>query len=108
MAGLEKDLFRSVNDAALKLCCGDECLKDRLLAAIRTLEFAISHRELWPAALRGRTQEISDQLKNYDTLDSAIQAMDPSSAQRLAERILHLYADSRSVSTSNVPRTTPN
>lgn len=90
---IEKDLIRSVNDATLLLCCGDEPLKERLLSAIRALNVTLNQRQDWPVMLRRRAQDILDELNSAVTPEAAITAMDSQSARRLAERILHLYAD---------------
>jgi hypothetical protein len=90
---VEKELLRSVTDSVLQLCCGDENLKGRLLSAVRALNVVLIRREVWPAMLLQRAQEISDELNAQGTPEQAILAMDPQSARRLAERILQLYSD---------------
>jgi hypothetical protein len=90
---VEKYLMRSVTDAALELCCGNALLKDRLLSAVQSLKTALIRRADWPVRLRQRAQDIADELDSQGTPEQFIAAMDPQSAQRLAERILHLYAD---------------
>lgn len=90
---VEKELMRSVSDAVLALCCGNEALHGRLLAAVRALNVSLQRREDWPAMLRRRAQEISDELAKHGTPEESVSTMDIQTARRLAERILHLYAD---------------
>jgi hypothetical protein len=90
---IEKNLLRSVTDAVLELCCADVLLKDRLLSAVRALNTVLVRREDWPVPLRRRAQEIADELNSRGAPEQVIAAMDFQSARRLAERILHLYAD---------------
>ncbi len=90
---IDKDLMRSISDAAVELCCGNAGLKERLMFSLRVLDVALMRREEWPGPLRRRAQEISDELHGHPSLDHAIAAMDPQAARRLAERILQLYAD---------------
>jgi len=90
---IEKELMRSVTDAAVELCCGDAGLKDRLESAVRALNVVLIRREDWPAALRRRAQEISDELNVAVPPETTIATIDHQTARRLAERILKLYAD---------------
>jgi hypothetical protein len=90
---LETELLRSVTDAVLALCCGDESLRDRLWTAVRSLNVVLQRREAWPPMLHRRAQEISEEFADFGTPEEAISKMDLQSARRLAERILHLYAD---------------
>ena len=89
----EDELLQRVTEAVLQLCCGDSALKDRLLSAVRALNVALERREDWPAILRRRAQQISDELRAQGTVELTIAALDAQSARRLAERILHLYSD---------------
>lgn len=91
---IDKDLMRSIADAAVELCCGNAGLKERLTFALRALDVALIRRQEWPGLLRRRAQEISDELHGHPTPEHAVAAMDPQGARRLAERILQLYADS--------------
>lgn len=100
---IDRHLLRSVTDAILELCCSDAALKDRLLSAVRALNVVLIRREDWPVALRQRAQDIADELNSHGTPEQAIAAMDLQSARRLAERILHLYADCRIASVENQP-----
>lgn len=90
---IDRRLKNSLKVAALELCCGDQLLRDRLKCAIHTLDGFLGRREAWPAVLYSRAQDISDELKSAQTTEAAIEEMDLPSVQRLAERILHLYAD---------------
>lgn len=92
---IENSLLRSITDATLELCCGEGRLAERLPAAVRALNVVLVRREDWPLMLRHRAQEIADELKSLGEPDATIAAMDSQSAKRLAERILHLYADCR-------------
>jgi hypothetical protein len=92
-AMVNDELMRSVADAAIELCCGNADLTGRLLFAVRALNVALIRQEEWPAMLRRRAQEISDELKVGGTPERTIATIDPQSARRLAERILQLYAD---------------
>lgn len=62
---LDSDLLRSVTDAALELCCGEEPLKGRLLRAVRALNVTLSRRDDWPGMLCQRAQDISDALNTH-------------------------------------------
>jgi hypothetical protein len=90
---IDKRLKNSLKVAVLELCCGDQPLRDRLKCAIRTLDGFLGQREAWPAVLYSRAQDISDELNSAQTTEAAIEALDLPGVQRLAERILHLYAD---------------
>jgi len=90
---IDKLLNDSVRTAALELCCGDQFFKNRLVRAVRALERTLASREDWPPMLRRRAQDISDSLRGDIDAEAIIVVMDLPSAQRLAERILHLYAD---------------
>ena len=87
------DLKRCITDAALELCCGNGDLKGRLLLAYRALNVVLIRQETWPLKLRQRAQEISNELTRDATPEQAIAALDVQGSRRLAERILHLYAD---------------
>jgi len=100
---VEKELMRSVTDAALELCCGNASLKDRLLFSVRALDVALIRREDWPLMLRRRAQEISDELHTHPTPEQAVRGMDDQAARRLAERILQLYADCQVASSADRP-----
>jgi len=95
---LNSDLMRSVTDAALELCCGNSDLKGRLLFAVRALNVVLIRKEDWPAILRRRAQEISDELHRGGSPDQTISGIEPQTARRLAERILQLYADCHAAS----------
>lgn len=98
MSTIDKRLKKAVKAAAFELCCGDSLLRERLLNAMRVLDSFLGPREEWPPAIYSRAQDISDALKSSDTVEAAIEGMDVSSVQRLAERILHLYAGCHSSS----------
>ena len=100
---LDKDLMRSVTDAAVELCCGNAGLKERLAFSVRALNVALIRAEDWPGLLRRRAQEISEALHGHPTLEQTVGAMDPQAARRLAERILQLYADCHAVSSADPP-----
>lgn len=101
MSKIDKHLKQSIKVATLELCCGDQPLKERLTSAIRSLDRFLGRREAWPAALYARAQDISDELKPPDAGGTALDAMVLSDMQRLAERILHLYADCNCPDESN-------
>jgi hypothetical protein len=90
---VNRDLMRSVTDAALELCCGNADLRGRLAFAVRALNVVLIRQENWPARLRQRAQEISDDLSLGGTPEKTIATCEPQAARRLAERILQLYAD---------------
>jgi hypothetical protein len=90
---VNRDLTRCVTDAALELCCGNADLKGRLLLAVRALDVVLIRQEHWPASLRQRAQEISDELNLGGMPEQTIANFDSQAARRLAERILQLYAD---------------
>jgi hypothetical protein len=100
---MNSDLMRSVTDAARELCCGNADLKGRLLLAVRALNVVLIRKEDWPAILRLRAQEISDELKSGGTPEQTIFDMDAQSARRIAERILQLYADCHAASVAERP-----
>ena len=95
---ISSDLMRSVTDAALELCCGNADLKARLLFAVRALNIVLIRKEDWPAILRLRAQEISDELSRGGTPEQTISNIDAQTARRIAERILQLYADCQAAS----------
>ena len=90
---INQELKRSITDAALELGCGNADLKGRLQFAIRALNVALIRRDEWPAMLRQRAQEISDELNASGVPERSIEEMNAQSARRMAERILQLYAD---------------
>lgn len=98
---INSDLMRSVSDACLELCCGNADLKGRLLFAVRALNIVLIRKEDWPAILRRRAQEISDELNRGGTPEETISKIDLQGARRLAERILQLYADCHAASTAD-------
>lgn len=100
---IDKDLMRSVTDAAVELCCGNAGLKERLAFSVRALDVALIRAEDWPGMLRRRAQEISDELRRHPTPEQAVGALDPQAARRLAERILQLYADCHAASSGDAP-----
>jgi hypothetical protein len=100
---LNSDLMRSVTDAVLELCCGNADLKGRLLFAVRALNVVLIRKEDWPAILRPRAQEISDELNRGGSPEQTISDIEPQSARRLAERILQLYADCHAASVAERP-----
>jgi hypothetical protein len=87
------ELKRCITDAAVELACGNGDLNGRLLSAVRALRIVLIREEIWPPILRHRAQEISDDLNRGGTPEETIAALDMQSSRRLAERILHLYAD---------------
>lgn len=95
---VNNELMRSVTDAAVELCCGNLDLKGRLLFAVRSLNVVLIRPEDWPAPLRQRAQEISDEVNIGSTPEGTIATMDAQVARRLAERILQLYADCKNAS----------
>jgi hypothetical protein len=95
---MNSELLRSVSDAALELCCGDADLKGRLLSAVRALNVDLIRKEDWPPMLRQRAEDISKDLSRYGTAEQTISKIDSQAAQRIAERILHLYADCQAAS----------
>ena len=92
MSITDKRLKKALKAATFELCCEDGLLKDRLLRAMCALDSFLGPRENWPPAMYSRAQDISDALKSSDSVETAIERMDFSGVQRLAERILHLYA----------------
>lgn len=98
MRKIDKSLRKALKVATVELCCGDTLLKERLLRAMRVLDSFLGRREEWPPTMYSRAQDISDALKSSDTVDAAIEGMDLSGVQKLAERILHLYAECHSSS----------
>lgn len=101
MSKIEKHLKNAIKVATRELCCGDQPLRERLGAAILSLDGFLGKREAWPAALYIRAQDISDALKADNASELAIESMDFPQVQRLAERILNLYADCHSASPSD-------
>lgn len=96
MSTIDQGLKKAVKAATMELCCADALLKDRLLRAMRVLDSFLGPRENWPPAMYSRAQDISDALKSGDSVDATIEGMDLSDVRRLAERILHLYAECQS------------
>ncbi|HEY3969164.1 MAG TPA: hypothetical protein VGM05_31730 [Planctomycetaceae bacterium] len=96
---INEDLLRSVTDAAMELCCGNANLKGRLLFAVRALNVVLIREENWPAILRRRAQEISDELSVGGDPERTIALLDGPASRRLAERILQLYADCHAAAT---------
>jgi hypothetical protein len=90
---VDPDLLRHVGYAAVKLACGDGRLKDRLLVAVEKLAVVLARRERWPGELLQRAQQIEQELGELSSFAETIEDMDQSTAEHLAERILHLYAD---------------
>lgn len=90
---INADLKRCITDAAVELSCGNDDLKGRLTLAVRALRIVLIRDEMWPPILRRRAQEISDELNRGGTPEQTIGSLDIQSSRRLAERILHLYAD---------------
>ncbi len=95
---INEDLMRSVTDAAIELCCGNADLKARLLFAVRALNIVLIREEHWPAILRRRAQEISDELSVGGSPERTIASLDGQASRRLAERILQLYGDCHAAS----------
>lgn len=93
MPDIDNQLKQAIKVATLELCCGNGTLRDRLAFAVRSLDGYLGQRESWPPALMIRAQNISDALKSAESAEAAIAQMDASALRRLAERILHLYAD---------------
>ena len=92
---LNPDLLRHVGYAVEELACGDGRLKDRLLVAAQKLAVVLARPERWPGGLMQRAQQIERELGGFSSLAEAIEEMDESAAEHLAERILHLYTDVR-------------
>ncbi len=92
------DLKRCITDAAVELSCGNDDLKGRLMLAFRALRIVLIRDEMWPPILRRRAQEISDELNRGGTPEQTIGSLDMQSSRRIAERILHLYADCHVIS----------
>lgn len=95
---IDKNLKKAVKAATFELCCGDGRLRDRLISAMRVLDSFLGPREEWPPAIYSRAQDISDALKSNETIDVVIENLELPVVRRLAERILHLYAESNSSS----------
>jgi hypothetical protein len=68
---------------------------------MQSLDGFLGRREEWPPALYARSQDISDEFKGAESVKDAIEAMDLPRVERLAERILHLYADCQLPSNPN-------
>jgi len=68
------------------------------MLALRALRIVLIRDEMWPPMLRQRVQEISDELNRGGTPEQTINSLDMQSSRRLAERILHLYADCQNIS----------
>ena len=90
---VDPDLLRHVGYAAVKLACGDGRLKDRLLVAAQKLAVVLARPERWPGGLLQRAEQIEQELGELSSFAETIEDMDQSTAEHLAERILHLYAD---------------
>ena len=90
---IDPEQLRYISSAAEELACREGPLRERLLAAARRLDAALPRRERWPGHLLQRAQQIQAELNSAGSFEATIHAMELAVAERLAERILHLYAD---------------
>ena len=90
---VDPELLRFISSAAEELACRDGPLRERLAAAARKLDAALPRRERWPGPLLQRAQQFQSELSAAGSFEATVHTMDEAAAERLAERILHLYAD---------------
>lgn len=90
---IDPELLRSIGSAAEELACRDGPLRERLAAAAHKLDAALPRRDRWPGPLLQRAQQIRSELSSAGSFEATVHAMGQAAAERLAERILHLYAD---------------
>jgi hypothetical protein len=90
---IDPDLQRYIAYAAEELACRDGSLKERLIAAAHKLASVLPARERWPGELLQRARQIENELGTLGNFEKTIWDMDQAAAERLAQRILHLYAD---------------
>jgi hypothetical protein len=90
---IDPDLQRHIAYAAEELACRDGSLKERLIAAAHRLAAVLPARERWPSQLSGRAHQLENELGTLGNFEETIRGLDQAVAERLAQRILHLYAD---------------
>ncbi|MGE5190988.1 MAG: hypothetical protein ACM3U2_00710 [Deltaproteobacteria bacterium] len=90
---IDHELMRALTDAVRELCCRDGALNERLLAAAEKLDLYLPRHERRPGALLQRAQELQDELHDLRDLAPITGAWNATTAQRLSERLLHLYAE---------------
>ncbi len=90
---LDHELTRALTDAVLELCCRDGGLNERLVAAGEKLDLYLPRHERRPGVLLQRAQELRDELHAHGDLTLILGCGNAITAQRLAERVLHLYAE---------------
>ena len=90
---VDPELLRYISSAAEELACRDGPLRERLAAAARKLDAALPRRDRWPGPLLQRAQQIQSELSSAGSFEATVHTMEQVVAERLAERILHLYAD---------------
>lgn len=90
---VDPEVLRSISAAAEELACREGPLRERLAAAARKLDAALPRRDRWPGPLLQRAQQIKSELSSAGSFEATLHTMDQALAERLAERILHLYAD---------------
>lgn len=90
---VDHELTRALTDAVLELCCRDGALNERLLAAAEKLDLYLPRHERRPGIMLQRAQELQDELHAHRDLAPILGCWNATTAQRLAERVLHLYAE---------------
>ena len=90
---VDPELLQCISWAAQELACREGPLRERLAAAARKLNAALTRRERWPGPLLQRAQQIQSELSSAGGFEATVHTMNEVTAERLAERILHLYAD---------------
>lgn len=90
---VDHELTRALTDAVLVLCCRDGALHERLASVAEKLDLYLPRYERRPGIMLQRAQELRDELHAHSDLASLTGYWNGTTAQRLAERVVHLYAD---------------
>jgi len=90
---VDHELMRALTAAVLELCCRDGVLNERLVAAAEKLDLYLPWHDRQPGATLQRAQKLLDELHAHSDLTPIPGCWNATTAQRLAERVLHLYAE---------------
>jgi len=94
---VDHELTRALSDAVLELCCRDEALSQRLVAATAKLDLYLPRHERRPGIMRQRAHELLRELHAHSGLTPIIGRWNLTTAQRLAERVVHLYSELQAI-----------
>lgn len=90
---VDHELIRAVTDAVLELCCRDGGLNERLATAAEKLDLYLPWHDPRPGVLLQRANALRDELLAHRDPTPIADCWNNTTAQRLAERVLHLYAE---------------